>query len=210
MDDIFNKYDSIISLGFNCFPEKYIKLANFKKATHFFDYLGASMWTINQILSTNCSIFNYGDYCNRTIFGDDIVINKKLYLRFPHDFKNNKLNRDDFQNVKLKYTKRLDRFIETIKTSKSIMFIRLDGRIIYNKHISKFKKKELDYIIDFSKIIKNLNPSLDFKIVFISFTNVTKYLEDHNIIILNGIIPRNYTTSNKHIGDLFINNIGMF
>lgn len=50
--------------------------------------------------------------------------------------------------------------------------------------IEYFKKSELDYIKDYSNIIKTQYPQLEFKIIYISKTLEINYFKENNIIIL--------------------------
>ena len=62
MDLLFNKY-TLISLGYNCNIKKYIDSIRLNNPTHFFDYIGTSMWGINELILHNFTdIFNINDF----------------------------------------------------------------------------------------------------------------------------------------------------
>jgi len=94
-----------------------------------------------------------------------------------------------FNSFKETYIRRINRLKNILNTEKNILFIRFEepqeNRIIYNEYKENFKKLELEYIKDFSNIIKLQYPNLNFKIIYISNTHKLNYLKDFNIIILN-------------------------
>ena len=205
-----NNY-KIISLGYNCFIKKFTNDIGINQETNFFDYIGTSMWAINKLFENNfANLFNEDDYENLKIQTDNLIVitNKHYYFRFLHDFKNNthidlikfninkKIDQKIIDDVKLQfykcketYERRIIRLKDLLIKEKKILFIRLEetmhNRIIYDEYKSYFEKPELDYIIDYSKMIKINYPNLDFKIIYISKIHDNKYMMENNLIILN-------------------------
>ena len=91
MDSFLNtNYSDILSLGSNCYPKlfisKVVKPANGE--TQLFDYIGASMWSINALIRADFQdITNPADFAKIPIVKSvpPIVTNTKYYLRFLHD-----------------------------------------------------------------------------------------------------------------------------
>ncbi len=222
MNELFKNY-KVISLGYNCFIKKYMNDNNIKQETNLYDYIGVSMWSINELLLNDFSnLYDINDYKKYKIFTNDsyiTIINERYYLRFPHEFKNKenkklyyyssttnnnkysyklvgcrKIDQNDLMK-RLKYNfkdfcetlkRRITRFKTILSTEKKILFMRLEEetkeRIIYDKFKDKFIKTELDNILEFSNIIKNQYPNLNFKIIYISKLHESSIID--NVIIL--------------------------
>ena len=43
-------FDKVISIGSNCYPKCFIQASLYGGETEFFDYIGTSMWSINELL----------------------------------------------------------------------------------------------------------------------------------------------------------------
>jgi hypothetical protein len=226
--NIFDKY-ILLSLGSNCNVKKYIDTIKPNNPTQFFDYIGTSMWAINELIENDFTdIFNKDDFENMrtsTKYGD-IVTNKKYYLRFLHDLKNidhdktkvytinNKIHvckANNFAECKDKYDRRRQRFIDILTSSNKILFIRLEednrDRIIYDIYKDKLQKSELEYTFDLSNTLKRKYSGLDFMILVISFNHDTTYYQEHNVIVLKMIdIIDEYETADSKIEKLIIFN----
>jgi hypothetical protein len=210
----FSNY-KIISLGYNCFIKKYMIDIGISQETNLFDYIGTSMWTINKLFENDFKdLFNLEEYEKIKILVNDstynnVVVNKRYYIRFMHDFKNPSLpsinskfsvlknfNYDIMDDVKIKfksfketYERRINRLKKLLIDEKKILFIRfeepMNNRIIYDEYKKNFERSELNNIIDYSTMLKINYKKLEFKIIYLSNTHETKYLKENNIIILN-------------------------
>lgn len=169
---------TFISLGFNCKVKAFIDRKIVRRETHFFDYIGASMWAVNDLVRNKFwngtdELFNREDYCNLEITkGTFINTNRKYYLRFLHDIKNiSDLSGGFYSRFVDKMKRRAKRFIEFLDRSQRIVFIRLaesTNRIIYDEHKDKFKKTELEYVHEFAHILRKGWKHLDFQIILLS------------------------------------------
>jgi hypothetical protein len=119
-----------------------------------------------------------------------VPFKNKDYLKFKFKFiKNNKFNIskyfDTFKNI---YERRINRIKNILSNETKILFIRFEesqkNRIIYNSYKDNLKKLELEYLIDYSNIIKKAYPNLKFKIIYISSIFDINYIKENNIIIL--------------------------
>lgn len=186
MNNIFENY-KIISLGYDCT----IKMTWCKnQETHFFDYIGSSMWSINKLLqnkfedSLNLDLFKNIEILN----GMYSMTNKKYYLRFHHDFKftaqigqvkkmTMRIPEEIKDNFVEKYTRRINRFYDLLNGNEKVLFIRKEedlNRIKYPEYNEYIKYSEIYYIKQFIKIIQEKFPKLKFKIIFISFSQETQ------------------------------------
>jgi hypothetical protein len=216
-------YTKFISLGYNCFPKKFLKEKIEDRETDYFDYVGTSMWTINELIKNNFyegtnQLYNKDDYTNLIIKVNNkkivrkVVTNKKYYLRFLHDLEEKDLVEEEkFKTFVEKYNRREKRFMEMLDTQNNnkgnILFIRLEelksNRIIYREHKSIMKIKEIKQIKEFNKIIKSKWENLRYKIIYLSTSEKTRVLKDENIIILNtGRIIRDYEKSDEIISSI--------
>lgn len=94
-------------------------------------------------------------------------------------------NFDTFKNT---YERKINRFKNLLINEEKILFIRFEesqkDRIIYDSYKEYLNKPELDYIKDYSNIIKKQYPNLEFKIIYISKVLDINYIKENNIIIL--------------------------
>lgn len=158
-------------------------------ATLFFDWLVVSMKSINQILE-NMPILFESTYVYRSAKNTTSIKFKNFdLLTSHHDI--HKFNETSIQEITLKYTRRYERLINTIKTEKKIFFIR------YCKNLNDLQEDE---ILRFYTNISRLNPSLVFKFVLIS---------DFDDLLIPASLTSNpdflYINLNKYIDDDVLN-----
>lgn len=220
--DILKKFDKVISLGGNCYPKIYFSFVKYNQETYFFDYLGSPMWAVNELIDNNFSfLFNKEDYENMNILtntpNEYIYTNKKYYLVLRHDFEYQKLkkgkiliNDSQFKEFQDKYERRIIRMNELLNSNKNILFVRFHenkNKIIYSDYEEKYKKNELEYLFDFSELIKKKFLTLKFKIIYITKDLNNNYYKDNNLIVLKDFINIvDWTKSSFQLNKLFNNN----
>lgn len=194
MNNIFENY-KVISLGYDC----YVKMKFCpNQETHFFDYIGSSMWSINELLKNKFEdVLNFDYFENLEITKDTFYItNKKYYIRFPHDFKSitqigkvKRITMKITEEIKKKfidkYTRRISRFYDLLTGNEKLLFIRKEehtNRISYPEYNEHIKYTEIYYIREFINILKKDYPNLNFKIIFFSFSQETS--KEDNLLIL--------------------------
>lgn len=195
---LFENNNNLISLGYNCFFKKFLKSKlRFKKETNFFDNIGISMWSINELLSNDFEdFFNPTHYKQIKIKNNENVgflSNTKYYVRFPHDLETVKFNKNYngkyFNDFISMYSRRKTRLYELLINSRKVIFLRLEednnDRIIYPEYEEKMKTTEFDNLLVFTEIIKKKFPSLNFVTIFVSRTKETNIYTSSNIIVLN-------------------------
>lgn len=181
----FEKY-TIFSFGFNCFIKIFLNKMKIEQETQFFDWIGSSTWSIRLLLENNFENllqkenFKYLQTIqkeNEYVWTDELY-----YLRFKHDFEQTHLKetkqitQQEWKEVKEKYERRKNRFLETFKTyeknQKPILFIRLqedfDQRIYLDHHIHIQKEDEINDLLCISNWIQKQYPNLIYKIIFLS------------------------------------------
>lgn len=193
---LFETTGNIISIGFNCFCNKFLKTKlMFKKETNFFDNIGISMWTINELLTNDFDDFfnptHYKKIQIRTNENYNFLTNVKYYVRFPHDLETMGENVNDkcFKDFVDKYSRRKTRLYDLLTNSKKLIFLRLEEddkeRIVYQEYEDKLKKTEFENLLIFTQIIRNKFPNLNFVVIFISKTMETNIYDSNNLIVLN-------------------------
>jgi hypothetical protein len=158
--DLHSMYDYIMSIGSNCsckfYIDKFIKPP--QKETKLFDYVGTSMWGINLLLKNKFEgLTDSTHFSALKIFHSDatnIITHTKYYMRFLHDAN----NISDIKSTHFisKIQRRIDRFEQAMRTSKRILFFRLQEtlttRIIYTPPVHS----ELDELNRCIPLLKSL------------------------------------------------------
>lgn len=153
-------YDYIMSIGSNCtckfYIDKYIKSPH--KETKLFDYVGTSMWGLNLLVENKFEgLTDSTQYSALKIFYGDtnsIITHNKYYMRFLHDA----ITISDVKSSHFtsKLQRRIERFEQAMRTSKRILFFRLQeslaNRIIYTAPIHS----ELEEINRFIPLLQSL------------------------------------------------------
>ena len=125
----------IISLGSNCFIKLFLNDINYKEETYFFDYIGTSMWSINELIENNFNdLFNKDKFEKKQILflGKDKYI-YQYYLRFKHDVKQN------FNSCENDITKQ--DLIGPVSCLSSILNILLDLSYLLHRPKRKMRQK---------------------------------------------------------------------
>jgi len=156
METFFNgKFKRLISLGANCYPKFFISkvLKPVSGETDLFDFIGASMWSINALLLNDFA--GLDDHRNFALVpileGEEpVVTNTKYHLRFKHDLANAvDANKAVFKD---KLARRVNRFKAGV-TADSVLFIRQQEdqirRLPYSRsNALRSEAEELDEFID--------------------------------------------------------------
>jgi len=95
MNTFIEKFDSVCSLGYNCYIKFYFNSRKMNQETQFFDYIGTSVWSIIDLLNNDFDgMFDKSNYKIMNVMktGDDnqfLVVNEKYFIRCKHEFKKN-------------------------------------------------------------------------------------------------------------------------
>lgn len=167
-----------LSLGTTCSIAFNLRLLNIRLKAYPFD------WIRIQNLNNLTKIINnsFNDFLNYDTFqfvneSDKFEVNGKMnsyiyknnYCKFYHEF-DKELDRVMFNKFKEKYKRRVNRFMEVLKSNNQITFIR--------EEIGKVKESK---IINFINTIKLINPNIDFKLVIITNDELTQNINIDNV-----------------------------
>lgn len=154
MDILQSKFDKILSLGYNCFFKLSMSNQCIFQETQLFDYIGTSMWGINQLIKNEYEGLlkpeNYKQIKIDTIMPHQIVTNIQYYMRFPHDLKNidTKSLKDELskcnQNTMINGLKSVQsKFIQTRKKELAQQIDTINSN--FNKFIEKYERRILRF-----------------------------------------------------------------
>ncbi len=219
---ILCNYDKTLSIGSTCFIKKFMLSIGINQETEFFDYIGAPVWSITDLINNNKlnNIFNYNDYRNLKILCDKDdsynITHIPNFLIFKHDFaqSHQKLTKPisfvQFNEFKEKYTRRASRFTNILNNSSSILFIRYEeysNYIIHDMYKNKYEKCEYTQLCEFSNMLKEKYPNLQFNIIFFyTYVEESFYDDDHNILILKNDKIINYDNCHEKLHEICIEN----
>ncbi len=215
---LLSKYDKILSIGSTCFVKKFMLSIGINQETEYFDYIGAPLWAITDLIENNKldKIFNYNDYKNIKILNDKEDSYNITYiphfLIFKHDFAQTHkqltkpLSFVQFNDFKAKYTRRALRFNTYLNNSSSILFIRYEqykNYIIHDIYKDKYENDELTQLCDFSIMLKEKYPNLNFNIIFFySDVESSFYDSDYNILVLKNNKNMNYDNCHEKLHEI--------
>lgn len=218
---LFENNNNFISIGYNCFFKKFLKIKFLnKKETNFFDNIGISMWGINELLLSDFEDFfnpdNYKQIKIKNNENNEFLSNVKYYVRFPHDLPiaefDGNFNGKYFNNFINMYSRRKNRLYDLLSNCKKVVFLRLeedvDDRIIYPEYGDKFKTGEFENLLVFTEIIKNKFPNLNFTVIYVSRTIETNIYVSNNIIVLNTgeYAVNDWKKSQDELENIFLSN----
>jgi hypothetical protein len=184
---------TLISLGPNCFTKEFIKFLGIDQETHFFDYIGSTLWSLCDLIQNDFKdLFKYSDYKNMHVLKNShIISNQRYYLNFKHDFPQNHSGGSMYINTALfiqfqqKYKRRILRFQQLLQSKRKILFIRTDvnsNRVQHTIHETKYNEgNEIYYFQKFIQILKEKYPSSNCTFLFL-----TKHIDENQRIEIDG------------------------
>jgi len=198
MDKFIKKFDNISSLGHNCYPKLYFTSKKIDQETHFFDYIGTSVWSIIELLENDFEgMFDKDNYKIMNIMKDGdnkyLVVNQKYFIRCKHEFKKTLLNENceiDKEELNIfidKMKRRKEKLMNMLSNNKSLIFIRYEedhtNRRILKDYERKLKTPYIDNLKILSDMFRKINPMKKIIIVNVSHLNdKTEYIEEYGII----------------------------
>ncbi|MED4116853.1 papain-like cysteine peptidase (plasmid) [Bacillus sp. PK9-021] len=169
LEAIKGHYDAIFSLGDLCLTSLQLKDNNLRTFSGILDWVSSpSLKNVNVLLQNR-----FADFLNlknlriiKYISEWDLLVWDEVYnIGFNHDFKTDKntlTHLGGYAEVKEKYDRRIQRFLEKLSTSQRILFIRTEA--------SFEEVAELEAIL--SGMIAN-----DFRILIVNHTDVDHLVE---------------------------------
>lgn len=136
LNEIKGAYNAIFSLGENCIPALKLRKYNLRVFAGPFDWVGSpNLPKVTNLLGTNFSNFLNEDNLIVPQYASDedlLVVDKNHLISFNHDFKTdvNTLHQlSGLPQVQKKYENRINRFMDALKTSQRLLFIRTEATI---------------------------------------------------------------------------------
>lgn len=209
LQKIKGSYDAIFSLGHLCLAAIQLKKNNLRPFSGVLDWVGSrSLPDVNRLLQNR--FVGFMEKSKLKIIGTagpkDFLVKDETYnILFNHDFKTDKnisTELTDYSEVKEKYNRRIQRFLEKMSSSKRILFVRTEGTFE--------EVKELEKVL--TQLVKN-----DFRILLVNHTNVNGIivqnwpLEKVTVVELPGQGTRAYpmSTENDHFWKVIFNGVNL-
>lgn len=184
----------IISLGSNCAPGLALRKLNLKGETYPFDWIISNPVIIADVLENGYDKFL--DFESKNL--DENIIDffhclfKNSIQNFPkHQCKYNSYGQyfthyigETTTAIKQKFSRYFERFFSIIKNSEKLLFIKSTEEYIYHKKSRDSSDFYYEHLIKVSKLIQNLNPNLNFKILNIEINNThqnTDFIDNVNL-----------------------------
>ena len=145
-------YDAIVNLGGDCQPQYQMKTNKLRPCALPFDYLITPFDSLYKILEERFEGFLKPENFMLKVNGKEKWVEDKAYgTRLIHDFPLNEKFLDEYEKVRSKYQRRIDRFLNILDKSKKVLFIR--------KRITREQAIKLD------ALISRLYPHLEYALV---------------------------------------------
>jgi len=169
LENIKGNYDAIFSLGDLCLTAIQLRENNLRPFAGVLDWVASpSLGTVNRLLQNRFS--NFLDPSNLKPIKyvsqwDLFVLDEVNNIGFNHDFKTDKntlTHLGGYPEVKEKYDRRIQRFLEKMSTSQRILFVRTEATLN--------EVQELESTL--SGMVKN-----DFRILVVNHSNVNDMIE---------------------------------
>jgi hypothetical protein len=203
-ENLFPSFDTVISLGYNCFPKLYINRYVKSSETQIFDYLGTPVWALNKLIenkwegltdSTKFTPHSFFDHKKNQILAHD-----NYHICFPHDVK----QKTDFDSpvFKDKIQRRIQRFEETVRNSSRLLFIRLTiDKYVKHDEAEDTPEQALE---KFVTLIKTTYECPSVTVIYIN-SEKDGWNNDHTILFVKVDAPDdiNIMMADKVIHDLF-------
>lgn len=163
MTNALHDYDAIVNLGRDCQTQFQLKKHGLQKEALPFDYLITPFSALRKILLADFEGYTASD---NFLFVEQVnekwVKDIRYETRLIHDFKLEPNFMTDFEIVKEKYVRRIDRFRKILIESQKILFVRKD--------------LESQEALELEQILGKLYPHLDFQLAALT-SNIAMTLD---------------------------------
>jgi hypothetical protein len=188
----FKNFDAVISLGWNCYPAKYLK-NNVKSSGSIFDYIGSQMSYIIDVITNNWeTMFNKDKYISFEFYKAEFnlekhgkptnpfIVHSDYKFSFPHDAKTISEVTPEFMST---LQSRIRRFENYCRSSKKILFIRLERNPpgLIEEHDSK--KRDMELLPSFIELIRSKYGRTQINMIYIN-TEKDGWNEDKTIFFV--------------------------
>jgi hypothetical protein len=199
--------DYFISFGLNCCNGMAIKQLGLKKYSLPFDSIVSSPKIIYDCLTNNFKDFCYFD--DKKIFLECDFNVSNLFESSTNDLRNHTNKYGIYFNhyldknvevIKDTFTRRINRFLNILKTSKKIIFIYSTELFIYDSKFRNDQDVYHDYLIKIENFLLKNYKDLNFKIICFNLNK--EYLNSNNIYNINVSVDESYLSDNIETHDL--------
>lgn len=179
INNSFSHYEDIISLGGSCVTGLTLRKLNKKTETYPFDWVRSTPEIIYDILINGYEKYisfnnNVCHNFNLSNFYDISSIKRpnfpKTHINYYGQHFTHYLDITSYELNK-KYKKYFERFLNKLKTGKSILFIYQTENYIYIKNLEEKQNIFYNFLIKISEHIDIIYPNLSFKIINIQDNN---------------------------------------
>jgi hypothetical protein len=174
-------HDFIVSLGADCYTRMFLNTLRNKKETQLFDYIGTSMWGINDLLENDfAGLTDASHYSVQKVVRNQppMPVHALYNLRFLHDGSAIKRGPAFAQQL----TRRATRFVETILTSQNPLFVRHQEKTDRLWTPKPYLYDELSEIQRFVTLLRTKYGRQQFTVVYVNRDH--EGVVDDNIICL--------------------------
>lgn len=182
---------NLVILGNNCTPGLILRFFDLKQASLPFDWIEVKLFDnllkifedefkdfLNKkylkhikhdvIIETTVNTFDNTEVKNKT----KVYLNEKYNIKFMHDFSNDISFNESYEEVYLKYNRRIKRLYDILKDNKPISFI------FYYPDLTNEKITKLE------NILKGINKNINFKFYIITSNINIKGKEKYEILYI--------------------------
>ena len=146
---------NFVALGGDCYTRMLLNKLEKKEETQLFDYIGTSMWGINDMLENNfAELLNKKHYSMQTVIDKQIPVQHLYNLRFMHDgsiIKNTEINPEFMSRME----RRVERMKTLLTTTKNLIFIRAQERADRLWVPKEYPKDEMPEIHRFLHLLRD-------------------------------------------------------
>lgn len=160
-------HDFIMSLGADCYTRMFLDRLQQKKETQIFDYIGTSMWAINDLLESDfAGLTDVSYYSIKKVVSTQapMPVHTLYNLRFLHDGDVIQRGAAFTQQI----SRRAARFVETIRTSRNILFVRHQEKRNLIWKSKEYNNDELAEVQRFATLLRTKFGIQQFKIAYIN------------------------------------------
>lgn len=178
-------YDYVVSLGEKCFVAQTLNALNIRKTSSPFDWVDCANENGGLSSRLDLIINNFFGFFDKEylypVFEENyrLFANKYTNLSFRHEFSQNDDFDTSYPNIKEKYDRRIQRFVDMLKSKKKILFVystSIYENININEVISKLQQISDKYnnrniyllVVNSDRSLKRKNN--------IKYTRITKHL----------------------------------
>jgi hypothetical protein len=153
-------HDIVMSLGSDCYTRFFLNNLYGKKETQLFDYIGSSMWSINDMIENDFEgLTDVSNYSIRTIMKDtpSMPVHERYNLRFLHDgrvIENRRRRRELKKDFVDKLMRRAQRFKETIMSARNPLFVRVQEKTGIRWKPKEFPADEMSELLRFRELLR--------------------------------------------------------